>query len=150
MAESHDAIKAAFAKFDADNNGLITYEELETVFLGIGGAASKDDLRKIIASVDEDNDGCINFQEFLALSMKLQSSTTEENMKKIFSGMDADGDRYLTKDELSAGMAKFLGKEPTAEQLERALQTLDVNKDGKVSYTEFADSFLCRLHTIID
>jgi len=143
------AVKAAFDKFDADNNGLITYEELEAVFTGIGGFASKEDLRKIIESVDEDNDGCINFQEFLALSMKLQSSSTEDNLKKLFSGMDADGDRFLTKEELSAGMSKFLGREPTAEQLENALKQLDVNQDGKVSYKEFADSFLCKLHTIL-
>jgi len=150
MSDDHADIKAAFAKFDADNNGLISYDELEAVFSKIGGFASTEDLRKIIASVDEDNDGCINFQEFLALSMKLQSVHTENHLKKLFSGMDADGDRFLTREELSAGMAKFLGKEPTSEQLENALRTLDVNQDGKVSYKEFADSFLCRLHTIID
>jgi len=150
MADEHSLIKAAFSKFDEDNNGLITYDELEKVFSEIGGFASKDDLRKIIESVDEDNDGCIDFKEFLALSMKLQSSATEKSLQKLFSGMDADGDRFLTREELSEGMTKFLGHIPSDEQLDSALKALDVNQDGKVSYKEFADSFLCRLHTILD
>ena len=41
--------------------------------------------------------------------MKLQSSSTENNLKKLFRGMDSDGDRFLTKEELSEGMEKFLG-----------------------------------------
>lgn len=144
------AIKAAFSKFDSDNNGLISYEELEAVFCGIGGFATPEDLRKIIQSVDEDMDGCINFNEFLALSMKLQSAQTEDSLKKLFAGMDQDGDRYLTRAELREGMSKFLGKDPSDEQIESALITLDVNQDGKVSYQEFANNFLCRLHTILD
>jgi len=147
---SNDEIKAAFAKFDADNNGLISYEELEKVFCGIGGFATPGELRAIIKSVDEDNDGCINFNEFLALSMKLQSTQTEASLKKLFAGMDADGDRFLTRDELKMGLSKFLGKSPTDEQIERAISVLDVNKDGKVSYQEFANNFLCRMHTILN
>ena len=49
MANSE--IREAFSKFDADNNGLISYEELEQVFSGIGGFATSQDLRKIIESV---------------------------------------------------------------------------------------------------
>ena len=45
------AIQATFAKFDSDNNGSISYEELEAVLGGVGGFASPQDLRKIIESV---------------------------------------------------------------------------------------------------
>lgn len=148
MADKSAAMEA-FKKFDIDNNGLISYDELELVFSEIGGFASKEDLRKIIESVDEDHDGSINFQEFLALSMKLQSESTAESLQQLFSTMDSDGDRFLTREELSQGMTKFLGKAPTESQLDKALKDLDTNKDGKVSYKEFADSILCKLHAII-
>ena len=59
--------------------------------------------------MDEDHDGSINFQEFLALSMKLQSESTAESLQQLFSTMDSDGDRFLTREELSQGMTKFLG-----------------------------------------
>lgn len=145
-----EVIKAAFKKFDKDNNGLITYEELEAVFKEIGGFANGDELRKIIESVDEDNDGCINFQEFLGLSMKLQSSLAENNLQTIFSEMDSDGDHFLTKSELQEGMSKFLGRAATDQEVEAAMKTLDLNQDGRVSYKEFAGNFLCRLHSILD
>ncbi|XP_063688176.1 calmodulin-4-like [Bolinopsis microptera] len=149
MAADKSAAMDTFKRFDIDKNGLISYDELEALFSEIGGFASKEDLRKIIESVDEDNDGCINFQEFLALSMKLQSEQTEQSLQKLFSTIDSDGDRFLTRDELCQGMTKFLGKAPTESQLDTALQVLDTNMDNKISYKEFADSILCRLHAII-
>ena len=48
-----EVVKAAFKKFDKDNNGLITYDELEAVFKEIGGFANDEELRKIIASVSQ-------------------------------------------------------------------------------------------------
>ena len=51
MTIDEAAIRATFSKFDQDNNGLITYDELEQVFSGIGGFASSQELRSIIASV---------------------------------------------------------------------------------------------------
>ena len=48
-----EAVRRAFSHLDADNNGLITYEELESVFSEIGGFATKEELRKIIASVSD-------------------------------------------------------------------------------------------------
>ena len=60
MADKSAAMEA-FKKFDIDNNGLISYDELELVFSEIGGFASKEDLRKIIESV--------SFQPQFALSV---------------------------------------------------------------------------------
>lgn len=48
---NEEAIKAMFAKFDKDNNGLITCAELEEVFKNIGGLLKKEELKEIIASV---------------------------------------------------------------------------------------------------
>ena len=45
------AISAMFAKFDKDNNGLITCEELEDVFNNFGGLLDASELKDIIASV---------------------------------------------------------------------------------------------------
>ena len=43
----------------------------------------------------------------------------------------------------------FIGKDPTESQIDAVYKALDVNKDGKISYDEFANNFLCRIHIIL-
>lgn len=58
-------IMEAFRVFDADNNGLISAEELQRVLgkLGCGNCSVKE-CRKMIKGVDRDGDGFVNFEEF--------------------------------------------------------------------------------------
>ena len=42
--------------------------------------------------------------------MKLQSKETDSKLLELFKALDSDGDKFLTKDELKAGINKFLGK----------------------------------------
>ena len=51
MATDKSTAMDTFKRFDIDNNGLISYDELEALFSEIGGFASNMDLRKIIESV---------------------------------------------------------------------------------------------------
>ena len=54
--------------------------------------------------------------------------------------MDTDGDGDLTYDELVSGIKSRLNlKEVFDEDLKQLMDTLDVNKDGVVSYKEFLD-----------
>ncbi|KAL8495471.1 hypothetical protein ACS0TY_019567 [Phlomoides rotata] len=58
-------IMEAFRVFDADNNGLISAEELQRVLgrLGCGNCSVKE-CRKMIKGVDRDGDGFVDFEEF--------------------------------------------------------------------------------------
>ena len=55
MAADKSTAMDTFKRFDIDNNGLISYDELEALFSEIGGFASNEDLRKIIESVSSLN-----------------------------------------------------------------------------------------------
>ena len=47
-------IKAAFAVFDKNNDGMITNEELAVVLRSLGKNPSEDELKEIISEVDID------------------------------------------------------------------------------------------------
>ncbi|KAK4418756.1 putative calcium-binding protein CML18 [Sesamum alatum] len=58
-------IMEAFRVFDADNNGLISAEELKSVLGRLGcGKCSIKECRKMIRGVDRDGDGFVSFEEF--------------------------------------------------------------------------------------
>ena len=62
-------LKAAFNKFDKDNDKTITSEELRQI-LGGEDKVSQDLLKELMDLVDSDGDGLISFKEFQAFMIK--------------------------------------------------------------------------------
>ncbi|KAK9063663.1 hypothetical protein SSX86_017534 [Deinandra increscens subsp. villosa] len=68
-SELLENLKGAFSVFDADKNGWITVDELQSVLRSLGEEFSTGDCRKMIAGVDRDGDGRISFEEFKVMMM---------------------------------------------------------------------------------
>ena len=64
---SRHEMEAAFKKFDADNNGFITANELHHILTRMGRQLSPKEVENIIKSVDSSGDGKISFNEFCKL-----------------------------------------------------------------------------------
>ncbi|KAL6941789.1 hypothetical protein ACO0RG_002927 [Hanseniaspora osmophila] len=62
-----EEIKRAFTLFDADNKGMITFENLKQVANDLGEKLSDEDIHKMINEFDLDEDGGINEEEFIAI-----------------------------------------------------------------------------------
>lgn len=60
-----EELKRAFALFDEDGDGLITFDNLKKVVEELGEDISDDDIYKMIDEFDLDEDGGINEQEFI-------------------------------------------------------------------------------------
>merc|ERR1711974_224942 len=58
-----DMLKAAFKRFDTDNSGYITVENLKEV---IGQSYEGEDVKELIKDADLLQDGKISFDEFVA------------------------------------------------------------------------------------
>ena len=41
--------------------------------------------------------------------MKLQGNQSDSKLQEIFKHLDKDGDKFLTREELKAGIKKYLG-----------------------------------------
>lgn len=57
--------KIQFLAFDKDKDGLITAEELNTVFKSINQVYTEEEITDMITDIDQDGDGKINLQEFI-------------------------------------------------------------------------------------
>ena len=57
----------AFKKFDTDNSGYITVDELKQLLAKIGQHYSDREIAKMIATVDRNGDGKLSYQDFVRL-----------------------------------------------------------------------------------
>lgn len=60
----------------------------------------------------------------------------EKEIRAAFDGFDKDGSGVIEVGEFKMLLAK-LGEDPDAEQLQEALETLDTDKTGTISFEEF-------------
>ena len=60
-----------------------------------------------------------------------------DNLKKIFSGFDKGKDGQISFEELQKGLLEIKSSHFTEEELREKFNSIDVDKNGKIDYTEF-------------
>jgi hypothetical protein len=73
--------------------------------------------------------------------LKQNRQELEEFMLKCFNSLDKDGNGYIEATELRA-ISKELGRELDSAEADECLKDIDINKDNKISYDEFAKWWL--------
>jgi calcium-dependent protein kinase len=131
-----EPMRLQFQSMDADKTGYIHPSELKEALLKNGVGLDEEQISRIIVQVDVANNGKINYSEFLAATISVQSFMTEEKMWMIFKRFDVDNTDYISKENLKEAM-KNLGRAITSNEIEEALSTHDLTKDGKISFDEF-------------
>merc|ERR1712012_549843 len=125
-------LREAFKLFDADGDGMISADELKTLITKVGGEMADAEAKALIHAAGKDGN---DFEEFAQLWTALHGAE-EGKMRDEFAKMDTDKSGYITKDEKVAVISsEFQGDK--MEEAKKAIDKLDVDKDGKVSYPEF-------------
>merc|ERR1712165_314540 len=123
MAGANEAeLREAFKLFDADGDGMISAEELVTLISKVGGQMADAEAKALIHAADKDGNMGIDFGEFAKFWEALHGDD-EGKIRAEFGKLDTDNSGYITRDEM--------------EEAKKAVEKLDVDKDGKVSYPEF-------------
>ena len=90
-----------FRKFDVNQDGKLSAEELMPALQSLGFNATEEDVKKIMDAADNDGDGKIEYEsdEFVALLDELD----DEPMDKVleaFQFLDKNGDGQISAEEL--------------------------------------------------
>ena len=126
----------------ADN--LIDLHEFQTAL----GLRMNGFTKRIFSAFDSDGSSQIDFYEFVqGLSALSPSATIEEKAAFCFNVYDIDGNGFIDRDELKEVLTFSLkGNENVQisdDQLEKIIEVtfknMDVNHDGEISLTEFAN-----------
>ncbi|XP_039140008.1 calcium-dependent protein kinase 20-like [Dioscorea cayenensis subsp. rotundata] len=130
-------IKELFEMMDVNNNGKITLEELKHGLQKVGYQLPDADVKILMDAADVDGNGTLDYGEFVAVSIHVQRMGNDEHLHKAFAYFDQNKSGYIEIEELSESLADDLG--PNHEEVVNAIfRDVDADKDGKISYEEFA------------
>ncbi|KAM1100631.1 hypothetical protein FF1_007058 [Malus domestica] len=130
-------IKEAFQMMDAGNKGKVTIEELRSGIQQLGQNIPDPDLQILMEAADVDGDGALNYGEFVAVTVHLKRMANDEHLHKAFSFFDQNQSGYIEIEELRNALTDDVdtGGE---EVIHAIMHDVDTDKDGRISYEEFA------------
>eukprot|EP01083_Nonionella_stella_P173615 599431_1 len=161
--EAEQGMKEQFRKIDLDGDGYTTIDELTKLLTSLGYALhfAQKEAQTIMNELDLDGDGTIDFNEFAMAWVQRKLSINDKYAHAIFNVFDLDGDGFIQKEELKNALFppyveeeeehsdesesqdyitkifRVFDDERNNEELERIIDEVDENSDGKISFDEF-------------
>ncbi|KAG9128855.1 hypothetical protein Leryth_009606 [Lithospermum erythrorhizon] len=130
-------IKEAFDMMDTGKRGKINQDELRNGLHKLGHQIPDAELQILMEAADVDGDGTLNYGEFVAVSVHLRKMTNDEHLHKAFAFFDRNQSGYIEVDELRDALSDE-GDANSEEVINAIMHDVDTDKDGRISYEEFA------------
>lgn len=97
-----------------------------------------EDLKILMESVDVDGDGTLNYGEFVAVNVHLKRMANDEHLHKAFAFFDQNKNGYIEFEELRDALSDNENVNDTEGVINAIMHDVDTDKDGRISYDEFA------------
>ncbi|XP_016457690.1 calcium-dependent protein kinase 32 [Nicotiana tabacum] len=130
-------IKEGFKLMDIGNKGKIDMNELKVGLQKLGHQVPDTDVQILMDAGDVDKDGYLDYGEFVAISVHLRKMGNDEHLKKAFEFFDKNQTGYIEIDELREALSDEI-ETNSEEVISAIMQDADTDKDGRISFDEFA------------
>ncbi|KAI3449972.1 hypothetical protein Pfo_006637 [Paulownia fortunei] len=130
-------IKEAFDMMDSEKRGKINLEEFKIGLQKLGHQIPDTEIQILMEAADVDGDGTLNYGEFVAVSVHLRKMANDEHLHKAFAFFDRNGSGYIEIEELRDALSDEDGGN-SEEVVNAIMHDVDTDKDGRISYEEFA------------
>uniref|UniRef100_A0A7N0U635 non-specific serine/threonine protein kinase n=1 Tax=Kalanchoe fedtschenkoi TaxID=63787 RepID=A0A7N0U635_KALFE len=130
-------IKEMFKKIDSDSDGVVSVQELKIGLQKFGSQLGENEVQIFIEAVDTNGKGTLDYGEFLAVSLHIKKMANDEHLHRAFSYFDKDRNGFIEPEELRNALMED-GAEDCTDIANDIFQEVDTDKDGKISYDEFA------------
>jgi len=135
-----EGLTAIFHKFDVDNDGKLSTEELAEGLKEM--QIDSDSIKEMVRAVDMDHNGTVEYSEFVAALLATQGKLVEEVIWHAFEVFDVNGDGQISLDELRSMMSEdgpLTAMLPDGKKIDEVLAEIDTSQDGAISFNEFRD-----------
>uniref|UniRef100_A0A0D6R4T0 EF-hand domain-containing protein n=1 Tax=Araucaria cunninghamii TaxID=56994 RepID=A0A0D6R4T0_ARACU len=133
-------LESAFKVFDANGDGLISWQELGEALRSVGHKDFHVDeglLKLVVREADSNGDGFIDFAEFVELNTKnIEEGGCLRDLRNAFHIFDEDGNGQISAEELQR-VFNSMGENFRIEECRRMIEGADCDGDGSVSFKEF-------------
>ncbi|KAH7387721.1 hypothetical protein KP509_16G038000 [Ceratopteris richardii] len=136
--EEADGLKNIFNLMDTNKNGVLTVEEFEAGLHKISSQLADIEIHQLMEAVGIDKNSSIDYPKFAALAIHLQRMDSDEYLHKAFAHFDLDENGFIDLDELKHAFRDELGSSDAMELINNVMKEVDLDKDGQISYEEFA------------
>merc|ERR1719171_1696029 len=133
--DEREEMSAVFQKFDTRGIGSVECPNLGKVLHYMGYFPTDEILEKLIREVDADGGGEIDEQEFFN-ACRIYGSLQLESWRKVFDEYDDSGTGNMSTTDMH-DCVKQLGWYPTRESIKEAVELVDFDQSGTVSFDEF-------------
>ncbi|KAJ7976801.1 Calcium-dependent protein kinase [Quillaja saponaria] len=130
-------IKEGFQVMDTANRGKLNIDELRVGLHKLGHQIFESDLQILMDAGDVDKDGHLDYGEFVAVSVHLKKMDNDEHLHKAFQFFDQNKTGYIEIEELRDALANEVDTN-SEEVINAIMNDVDSDKDGRISYKEFA------------
>ncbi|XP_047155265.1 calcium-dependent protein kinase 32-like [Vigna umbellata] len=135
--EEAAGLKEGFQRMDINNRGKINIDELRVGLHKLGHQVPDSDVQILMEAGDVDRDGHLDYGEFVAISVHLRKMGNDEHLRKAFQFFDENQSGYIEIEELRNALSDDV--ETNSEEVINAIMhDVDTDKDGRISYDEFA------------
>ncbi|CAN1755498.1 Calcium-dependent protein kinase 8 [Linum perenne] len=130
-------IKETFDMMDTSQRGKINIDELRVGLHKLGQQITDPDLQILMEAADIDGDGTLNYGEFVAITIHIKKMGNDEHLHKAFGVFDQNKTGYIEMEELRQALNDDVDT-CSEDVLSAIMHDVDTDKDGRISYEEFA------------
>ncbi|CAN1200131.1 Calcium-dependent protein kinase 8 [Linum perenne] len=115
----------------------INIDELRVGLHKLGQQINDPDLQILMEAADIDGDGTLNYGEFVAITIHIKKMGNDEHLHKAFGVFDQNKTGYIEMEELRQALNDDVDT-CSEDVLSAIMHDVDTDKDGRISYEEFA------------
>ncbi|KAE8098803.1 hypothetical protein FH972_016840 [Carpinus fangiana] len=131
-------IREGFKLMDINNKGKINKDELKIGLHKLGHQVPDTDVQILMEAGDVDKDGYLDYGEFVAISIHLRKmGDDDKHLHKAFEFFDRNQSSHIEIEELRDALADDI-ETNSEEVINGIMHDVDTDKDGRISYDEFA------------